>query len=186
MFLMVKLKYKMQLLQNKIIRLRALEPEDVDFLFSTENDLDFWEVSSTQTPFSKNILKQYLANAHQDIYEAKQLRLVIVDVENEINIGLIDLFDYNPQHQRAGIGILILKQYQNKGFAFEALKLFINYAFKKLNLHQIYANIPYDNLKSIALFEKLDFNIIGTMKDWINSDNLYKNVNLYQLINSKK
>lgn len=176
----------MQLLQNDKIKLRALEPEDLVFLFSTENDSDFWEVSSTQTPFSKNILKQYLENAHQDIYEAKQLRLVIVDVKNENNIGLIDLFDFNPQHRRAGIGILILKKYQNKGYAAEALKLFINYAFKKLNLHQIYANIPYDNLKSISLFKKLGFNKIGTKKDWIISDNLFKDVNLYQLINSTK
>ena len=176
----------MQVLQNEKIKLRALEPEDLDFLFSTENDSEFWEVSNTQTPFSKNILKQYLANAHQDIYEAKQLRLVIVDVENEINVGLIDLFDYNAQHQRAGIGILILKKYQNKGYAFEALKIFLNYAFNNINLHQIYANIPDDNLKSIALFEKFNFNIIGTKKDWIISDNLFKNVNLYQLINSKK
>ena len=176
----------MQVLQNEKIKLRALEPEDLDFLFSTENDSEFWEVSSTQTPFSKNILKQYLANAQQDIYEAKQLRLVIVDAENEINIGLIDLFDYNAQHQRAGIGILILKKYQNKGYAFEALKLFLNYAFNKINLHQIYANIPDDNLKSITLFEKFNFNIIGTKKDWIISDSLFKNVNLYQLINSKK
>ena len=107
-------------------------------------------------------------------------------MENEINVGLIDLFDYNAQHQRAGIGILILKKYQNKGYAFEALKIFLNYAFNNINLHQIYANIPDDNLKSIALFEKFNFNIIGTKKDWIISDNLFKNVNLYQLINSKK
>ena len=39
------------------ISLRALEPEDLDFLYSTENNQIFWEVSSTQTPFSKFTLK---------------------------------------------------------------------------------------------------------------------------------
>ena len=157
----------MQVLKNKIITLRALEPEDLDFLFFTENNSDFWEVSSTQTPFSKFILKKYLANAQQDIYEARQLRLVIMNTVNNDIIGLVDLFDFNPQHRRAGVGILILKEYQNKGFASEALKMITEYAFSSLNLHQVYANIPADNKNSITLFEKINFVKIGSQKDWI-------------------
>jgi len=173
----------MQVLKNHIISLRALEPEDLDLLFSTENNSDFWEVSSTQTPFSKFILKKYLANAQQDIYEARQLRLVIVNTATDENVGLIDLFDFNPQHQRAGIGILILKEHQNKGFASEALKMITQYAFDHLNLHQVYANIPADNKKSLALFNKLNFVKIGIQKDWILSKGSFKDVHLYQLIN---
>ena len=173
----------MQVLKNKTITLRALEPEDLDFLFSTENNSDFWEVSSTQTPFSKFILKKYLANAQQDIYEARQLRLVIENTDTNENVGFIDLFDFNPQHQRAGIGILILKEYQNKGFASEALKMITQYAFSTLNLHQVYANIPTDNRNSISLFEKLKFIKVGSQKDWILSEGSFKDVHLYQLIN---
>ena len=173
----------MQVLKNSIITLRALEPEDLDLLFSTENDSDFWEVSSTQTPYSKFILKKYLANAQQDIYEARQLRLVIMKTSTNESVGLIDLFDFNPQHQRAGIGILVLKEHQKKGFAVEALKMIIEYAFNNLNLHQIYANIPADNSKSIALFEKLKFIKIGIQKDWILNEGNFKDVHLYQLIN---
>lgn len=174
----------MGLLQNKKIKLRALEKEDLEFIFDIENNESYWEVSSTMTPFSKDILKQYLANAHLDIYEAKQLRLVITDAVSNEHIGLIDLFDFNPQHQRAGIGILILNKYQHKGYATETLKLFINYAFTKINLHQMYANIPLDNSNSIDLFQKMGFKLAGTKKDWLLSDGKYKDVNLYQLINS--
>lgn len=173
----------MQVLKNKVITLRALEPEDLDFLFSTENDSNFWEVSSTQAPFSKFILKKYLANAQQDIYEARQLRLIIMNTHTKENVGFIDLFDFNPQHQRAGIGILILKEYQNMGFASEALKMITQYAFSTLNLHQVYANIPANNSNSLALFKKLKFIKIGTQKDWIWSDGSFKDVHLYQLIN---
>ena len=173
----------MQVLKNKTITLRALEPEDLDFLFSTENNSNFWEVSSTQTPFSKFILRKYLANAQQDIYEARQLRLVIENTDTNENVGFIDLFDFNPQHQRAGIGILILKEYQNKGFASEALKMITQYAFSTLNLHQVYANIPTDNTNSISLFEKLKFIKVGSQKDWILSEGSFKDVHLYQLIN---
>jgi len=173
------------MIQNKHVKLRALEPEDLDFLFSIENDEIFWEISSTQTPFSKYIFKKYLENAHQDIYEAKQLRLVIVDINTNVSIGLLDMFDFNPQHQRTGIGILILEKYQNNGFATQALELSIDFAFTHLNLHQIYANIPTWNTKSTNLFKKLNFNEIGTKKDWIMSKGEFKDVSLFQLVNTK-
>jgi len=96
----------MATLLGKNINLRPLEPEDIDFLFSTENDESFWEISSTQTPYSKYILQKYIENSHQDIYEAKQYRFVICDIKN-IPVGMIDLFDFNPQHQRVGIGLLV-------------------------------------------------------------------------------
>ncbi len=171
----------MKLIATNII-LRALEPEDLDFLFQTENNTSLWEVSSTQTPFSKHLLKQYLANAHQDIYEAKQLRLII-EAKNKA-IGMIDLFDFNPQHKRAGIGILILKEFQGKDYATEALKTCITYAFSTLDLHQVYANITSDNTKSIALFTKNNFTKIGIKKDWIFSNGKYKDEIAYQLVNN--
>tara|TARA_R110001632_G_scaffold116951_3_gene228783 strand:- start:5278 stop:5799 length:522 start_codon:yes stop_codon:yes gene_type:complete len=169
-------------LQGKKIQLRALEPEDLEFLFTTENDTAFWEVSHTQTPFSKFILKQYLENSHVDIYEAKQLRLIVEDTKNKIPVGMIDVFDFNPQHKRAGIGVLINHQYQNSGFASEALSLLIPYCFKILNLHQLYANITPDNEKSIALFTGHGFEKTGEKKDWIFVNENFKNELTFQLI----
>ena len=171
----------MNTLKGLHINLRAIEPTDLDFLYQIENDESFWEVSNTQKPFSKFLLQQYLENAQQDIYEAKQLRLVI-EGKNEIPVGLIDLFDFDPTHKRAGIGIVISQQYQDKGFASESLKLLINFAFAHLNLHQLFANITDDNTKSMSLFEKLGFQKAGVKKDWIYSNGNFKNELIYQLI----
>lgn len=171
----------MATLHGKNITLRALEPEDLNFLFSTENNESYWEISNTQTPYSKYLLQKYIENAHQDIYEAKQFRFVICDTKNT-PIGMIDLFDFNPQHKRVGIGILILSKYQNKKFGSEALELLIDYAFTYLNIHQIYANITTDNIKSIKLFEQYNFKKTGVKKDWIFTQNKFKDENIYQLI----
>jgi diamine N-acetyltransferase len=164
------------------LNLRALEPEDLDFLYQIENNEAFWEVSHTQTPFSKYILKQYLENAHLDIFEAKQLRLLIEEKSTKKQIGMIDLFDFNPTHKRAGIGILIHPEFQQNGFASEALSLLINYAFSILNVHQLFANIASDNSKSISLFTKHNFKKVGIKKDWILSEGKFKNEVLFQLI----
>lgn len=172
----------MQTLSGKYISLRALEPEDLQFLFEIENNEIFWEVSHTQAPFSKFLLKQYLENSHLDIYEAKQLRLLIEENQTKNAVGMIDLFDFNPQHQRAGVGILVHPNYQQNGFASEALQLLINYAFTYLNLHQLYVNITSDNKKSISLFKKHLFKKIGIKKDWIVSNGIFKDEILLQLI----
>ena len=47
-------------LKGQNIHLRALEPEDLDFLYEIENNESIWEVSNTQTPYSKWVLKNYL------------------------------------------------------------------------------------------------------------------------------
>lgn len=172
----------MDTLTGNLTKLRALEPEDLSFLYQIENNESLWEISHTQTPFSKFILQQYLENAHLDIYEAKQLRLVIEEKEGKKRVGLIDLFDFNPQHKRAGIGILVQPSYQQKGLASDALTSLIRFAFTHLQMHQLYANITTDNQKSQDLFRKHNFEKVGTKKDWIFSNNKFKDEILFQLI----
>ena len=173
----------MELLKGEYIFLRALEKEDLDFLFKLENDTGIWEISGTVAPYSKSILEFYLENAHRDIYDVKQLRLVIC-TNNGIVLGLIDLFDFDPKNKRAGIGIIIVEESKrNRGVGSEALEILCTYAFHSLELHQLYANILEENERSIHLFKKLGFTKVGIKKDWVSSGGEYKNEVLFQKIN---
>ena len=170
-------------LSNDKVTLRAIEPEDIDLLYAWENDPEIWEVSHTLVPYSKYILKLYIQNADKDIYESRQLRLMIDTPEGK-TIGAIDLFDFEPHHSRAGIGLLIhAKRDRSKGYASAALELLISYCFGKLNLHQLYANVETGNLISLALFEKHGFVGCGTKKEWLRSDSGWKDEVMLQLIN---
>lgn len=170
-------------LKGDHIYLRALEPEDLDFLYRLENDEKVWEVSETLAPYSRALLKEYLENSHRDIYEVRQLRLAIADYQQRL-LGLIDLFDFDPRHKRAGVGLIVLQPSdRNRGIGKESLQLITAYAFNHLGLHQLYANIGEDNLPSIQLFTKLGFEKVGVKKDWIFAGGRYKNELLYQLIN---
>jgi len=174
-------------LKGTTIYLRALEPEDLDFIYLIENDETIWEVSNTQTPYSKFLIRQYLENAHQDIYEAKQLRLAICENSSTQVIGLIDLFDFDPVNLRAGIGIVIKNEmHRGKGFGKEALALLVNYSFKQLQLHQLYANIGMQNEPSLNLFVTFGFQKIGVKKDWIYRNNSFHDEAIFQLINTQK
>lgn len=170
-------------LQGNNIFLRALEPDDLEFIYAIENDENIWEVSTTQTPYSKFLIRQYLENAHQDIYETKQLRLAICKNNTFEAIGLIDLFDFDAKNRRAGIGIIIQNEAnRNSGFGKEALTLLINYSFQHLQLHQLFANIGTKNLPSIALFTTFGFEKIGVKKDWNYTHNAFHDEILFQLI----
>lgn len=173
----------MKTLKGENVFLRALEPSDLDFLYYLENEETLWEVSNTHTPYSRFILKEYLENSHRDVYEVKQLRLVICKTEGYNPIGFIDLYDFDPHHSRVGIGIVIFPdQDRQKGFASEALNLTCNYAFKHLKVHQVFAGITEGNVGSIKLFENSGFEKNGFKKDWVFSAGKYKSEYIYQLI----
>lgn len=157
----------MALLENERIRLRALEPEDLERLYRWENDPALWQVGATLAPFSRYVLKEYIAASHRDIFELKQLRLVIEIRSTGVAAGLIDLFDFDPHHRRAGVGILVDASYRRTGLAAEALTLLEGYAFSFLHLHQLYAHVPVSNPASRALFARCGFRVTGTLSDWL-------------------
>jgi diamine N-acetyltransferase len=164
------------------IRFRALEPDDIDLLYEWENDAEIWEVSNTNEPFSKYILAKYIKESQRDIYESKQVRMVIETLEGKA-VGAVDLFEFDPFHFRAGVGILIHDEKDRKlGYATDALQLLCTYAVNHLRLHQLFANITEDNLASIQLFTSNGFELCGTKKDWRNTLEGWKNELMFQKI----
>jgi diamine N-acetyltransferase len=157
----------MDSLKGKRIRLRAIEPTDEELLYRWENDPKIWQVSNTLSPFSHYVLRQYLEQAHLDIFQAKQLRLVIESSDGDKPVGLIDLFDFDPQHQRAGIGILIGESAEwGKGYAKESLGILLKYAFTVLLLNQVYCSIDEYNTASLNLFKNAGFRVTGKKEKW--------------------
>ena len=176
------------MIRNEKIVLRALEPEDADLLYNWENQMELWPVSNTLTPFSRHQILTYIRQISLDIYQTKQLRLMIdiLNGEKQESIGMIDMFDFDPYHNRGGIGVMIYKPERGKGHAREAVDLFLNYAFNHLGLHQVYCDISEDNDRSIKLFESLGFEFIGQKKEWLKTPTGYKDELMYQKIAGKQ
>jgi diamine N-acetyltransferase len=173
-------------MRSENLQLRALEPSDVDLLYQWENDTSVWHLSNTITPFSRFVLEQYIMST-DDIFASKQLRLMI-DLNRATGsqtIGCIDIFDFDPIHMRAGIGIMIIDKERGKGYASEALDLIIDYAFRHLKLNQLYSNIISTNTASLELFKKKHFRIIGVKEEWLRVDKQWADEYMLQLINRK-
>ncbi len=175
-------------LENSVVKLRAPEPSDLDLLYSWENNMEIWRVSNTITPFSRYILKRYIETSHLDLWETKQLRLIIEAKTQSslmhVPVGLVDVFEFDPFHLRAGIGILIAnKEYRQKGYATEALNLLTRYCFETLQLHQVFCNISADNTVSQQLFKNAGFVVVGVKKEWQKRPEGWADEIMLQLIN---
>ena len=172
----------MSYLENENLCLRALEPEDLDVLYEWENNAELWKYGSTLTPYSKFALRDYLTNSLHGIVYSRQLRLMAVEKESRTTVGTVDLFDYDPIHQRAAVGILVDVPFRRKGYGKDILNLTADYAFNILHLNQLYAYIPLSNTNSFNLLSKCGYEQSGLLKSWLKTSNGFEDVYLMQLI----
>ena len=164
--------------------LRALEPDDLDFLFVLENDPELWAVSEVlPAPLSRHALREYLRHAAASLAETGQLRLIIKGKDGQA-VGTLDLYDYNARHQRAGVGVAVLQSERRRGYAQAALAALLPYARQALHLHQLYCTIAQGNQASIRLFAKSGFRRVGIRQDWLrrNTENNWENAVEMQLL----
>ncbi|GAB3637096.1 spermidine N1-acetyltransferase [Hymenobacter arcticus] len=153
-----------------LIRLRALEPSDLDFLYALENDPVIWAVSDTLAPVSRHVLREYLKHAAADFFEVRQLRLVVDSYDWGQQVGVVDLFNFEPLHQRAAVGITILATERRRGYAAQALEWLVAHARNVLHLHQLYCTVAQSNRASIKLFKKMGFRQVGVRHQWLRAN----------------
>jgi diamine N-acetyltransferase len=166
-------------LESENMRLRAPEPEDLDLLYTMENDTTLWSVGTTLLPYSRHTLRQYIQQTSGDLYSERQARFVI-ELKDGEEAGMIDLADYNPFDSRAEVCIGILGKYRGKGIATEALTLLKEYAAGYLGIHQLYAYITAGHTASKKLFEGAGFLHTCTLKEWKREGDDFVDIELYQ------
>ena len=157
-------------IEGNLCRLRALEPEDLDAMYGWENDTDSWRVSGTVAPFSRHALSRLIDEQQFDIYATRQMRLVIESL-NGTAVGAVDMFEFDPQNLRAGVGIIVAPPYRKQGFALDALQTLERYVRDVLRMHQLWCSVGADNEASIALFKKAGYAVCGCRKEWILTPN---------------
>ena len=174
---------KPDLFRGESVMLRAPEPSDLEFICKLENDTNSWNAGNIEVPYSHFQVEQYLLSLQHDIHSERQVRLMIDKINSGQCIGTIDLFDFEPMHRRAAVGIILIEEERGKGFATESLRLVIRYGFQILNLHQLFCSVASDNNKSLLLFEKCGFVRTGTRKEWRMEHGKWKDEINLQLIN---
>ena len=169
----------------KQIKLRAIEPEDLDLLYRIENDMELWNVGTTNVPYSRYLLHDYVANAKNDIYTDRQVRMMVENSGGQI-VGVVDLVSFDPANCRAEIGLIILNSFRHQGYGAAVLNQILDYALRILHLHQLYAYIDIDNYSSLQLFKKAGFVVVSEIKDWLYDGVKFHDSMLVQYVFQKK
>lgn len=173
------------MLVNDKVRLRAVEPEDLEKLYCWENDASLWAVGNTRQPYSKYALKQYVNEVDKNIYETCQLRFMIVEQFANETVGTVDLFDFDIHNSRIALGLFIDKNYQGKGYATSTLRLVEEYVFNFLNVHQLYCHIAASNEASRRMFEKEKYESQAVLKNWLRTANGFDDVIVFQRLKTQ-
>ena len=161
------------------VYLRALEPEDLDVLYDVENDMSLWNVSCTNVPYSRSTLIDYITSSKNDIYSDRQVRLMAENDLHEV-VGIVDIVNYDPQHARAEVGIVVREAFRQQGYATAIMTAIMEYVTKIIHLHQIYAIIAENNLGCLNLFKKLGFQGDRILKEWLFDGEKYQDAYFMQ------
>lgn len=154
-----------------MLRFRAPEPSDIDYIYTVENDPDTWNAGALLAPISRHTIQQMVASTPL-LSESAQLRFVLYNDPDPTPLGLFDLFNIDLINHNASVGLIVYPvEFRNKGIARQALYLLEEYAFLHAKLHQLYCEIDVENIPSIKLFLGAGFEVIGTKKEWIRRAN---------------
>lgn len=159
---------KLPTIETERLRLRHLEEADTDSLFeifSNEEAMQFW----SWVPYNDRAqAAKLLAEIHESFRQRSLFQWGIALKADDKVIGTTTLFRLDEQSRRAEIGYILNRRFWGKGFINEALRALVSFAFEKLNLNRIEADIEPRNTASVKTIERLGFQREGYLRErWI-------------------
>ncbi|VVB77727.1 Acetyltransferase (GNAT) domain protein [uncultured archaeon] len=106
----------------------------------------------------------------------KNMTFCILNKETKEPIGDINLYDSDDFKGLPEISIM-LGEHSGKGLGTEACQLLIDFGFKRLKLGEINLAVYKDNIPAVNLYKKLNFQIVGEIKDEDNREEYLMRLN---------
>jgi len=153
------------------IRLRPLEKDDLTFVHRLDNNANvmrYW----FEEPYEAYVELEDLYAKH--IHDQSERRF-ITEFQGT-RVGLVELVEINHIHRRAEFQIIIDPTHQGQGFASEAARLAMDYAFSVLNLYKLYLIVDKENDKAIHIYRKLGFEMEAELRNEFFVNGEYRSV----------
>lgn len=168
-------------LSDKTLKLRAVEPSDIDFMCGVENDSAQWVQNSMQAPLSRENIANYIKNYNANPFAEGQLRLIAEDSDG-VRIGIADLYELSAQNHTAFVGIYVIPSLRRRGIGTAMLESLAKYSHDVLNLRILGAKIASTNLGSLRLFKNSGFKQCGYLENWIQTGYRFFDLLIYTKI----
>ncbi len=159
------------------IRLRAPERADIPTFAGWINDPEVRAGISLFLPMSLAREERWFEDMLQRPPEEQALTIEVKEGDGWTAIGNMGLFNMDPLVRSAEVGIMIGdKNYWNKGYGTEAMRLMLKHGFETLNLHRIFLRVFEDNPRAVRAYEKAGYVHEGRMRHATYSDGKHKDV----------
>jgi [ribosomal protein S5]-alanine N-acetyltransferase len=161
--------------------LKQIMPDDQRFIFeglSHQQVIPFYGVRYHSYEATSVQMDWY----QQMILKDTGLAWKIIDRVLGLSMGVISVYHYKKEHNKAEIGFWLLPDYWKKGFMQEALKPVIYYWQHQRKIHRLEAFVETENTPSVDVMEKAGFTLEGTMRDCELKDGRYKSLHIYRLL----
>ncbi|MDO8627695.1 MAG: GNAT family N-acetyltransferase, partial [Candidatus Diapherotrites archaeon] len=117
---------------GKRIYLMQWTANDAKALQEMCNDKTISDFTRVPFPYTLTHAKKYLKNSAKQFKEKKSLGFAIKLKNKHTLIGSIELMKINKEHKRSVLGYFVHRNFRGEGYAVEAGKLILKFAFKKL------------------------------------------------------
>lgn len=159
---------------NSRVYLRALEPDDYKISVEWRNDDEIWSMLGGRKYFvSSAYEKKWIEDT---IFNEKDVKLAVCLKENSLYIGNVYLTDIDYVNRSAISHVLIgNKSYWGNGYAAEAYKLLLSYAFDELGLHRVCAHVLESNFSSLKMHKSCGYIEEGVLRDSVWKNGKFQN-----------
>ncbi len=169
------------LIEGKVVNLRALEFEDLHQLRDWRNSKFVRRGTREYRLLNMINQKKWFESLHSK-NPPDDIMFGITNKKGKL-IGVCGLTHINWKNRNTEASIYIgERNWQGKGAARDSLRVMLEYSFKELNLHKVWAEIYEFNDASVRLFENMHFMRDGMMRHTLWRDGKWWNSYLYSIL----
>jgi RimJ/RimL family protein N-acetyltransferase len=163
-------------LEGRLVRLRAVEPEDAERAYEWINDYDVYRNLMARYPFSMEAERQWTQEAASKQNSFEECRFAIT-TKDGTHIGFTGLHRGNPENRHVELGIMIGdKSFWSSGYGTDTVRTLLRFAFEQMNLNKVSLGVFEFNERAIACYRKCGFVEEGRLREEYYQDGRYWDV----------
>lgn len=147
------------------LRLRAFEDTDASDLFALHSNasvLRYWDSPPWSEPARA---EKFITACRRMEQEGTGTRLAVDRLSDGAFIGWCTLSRWNPDYRSAALGYCYNAEAWGNGYATEAARALLQWAFDTLDLNRVQAETDTRNAASARVLDKLGFALEGTLRE---------------------
>jgi RimJ/RimL family protein N-acetyltransferase len=157
--------HTLPVLEGERLRLRPVRrTDDVAALLAVFGDPEVMRYWSHPPLSGLDAARAYAAKMEEGFAGRTLFQWVVADREADRLMGTVTLFHWDRENRRTEVGYILGRAHWGRGYAQEAVRAALRFAFTAMDVHRVEADVHPDNEASLRLLERLGFRREGYLR----------------------